>query len=71
MEFPSNGTQIIDWLGRLEAWCATQPAGSDYLGLLREFTWLREAVKPPPTKDLCPRHPNGRHCARLTSLAAH
>eukprot|EP00974_Lingulodinium_polyedra_P033480 3219337-Lingulodinium_polyedra.AAC.1 len=43
MEFPSGGTQIIDWPGRMEAWFATQPAGSDYLGLRREFTWLREA----------------------------
>ena len=44
MEFPSAGAPILDWLGRLEAWCASQPAGSDYLGLHREFTWLRAAV---------------------------
>ena len=41
---PSAGTPIIDWLGRLEAWCASQPAGSIYLGLHLEFTWLRAAV---------------------------
>ena len=44
MEFPSAGAPILDWLGRLEAWCASQPAGSDYLGLHSEFTWLRAAV---------------------------
>ena len=44
MEFPSAGRDILDWLGRLEAWCASQPAGSDYLGLHSEFTWLRAAV---------------------------
>ena len=44
MEFPSQGAPILDWLGRLEAWRAGQPAGSDYLGLHREFTWLRAAV---------------------------
>ena len=45
MDFPSGGQTILDWLGRLEAWCAAQPAGSDYLGLHREFTWLRAAVR--------------------------
>ena len=44
MEFPSAGAPILDWLRRLEAWCASQPAGSDYLGLHREFGWLRAAV---------------------------
>ena len=44
MEFPSGGIEIQTWLGRLEAWCASQPAGSTYLGLHREFTWLRQAV---------------------------
>ena len=44
MEFPSGGIEIQNWLGRLEAWCASQPAGSNYLGLHREFTWLRAAV---------------------------
>ena len=43
MEFPEAGRKL-DWLGRLEAWCAAQPAGSNYLGLHREFTWLRAAV---------------------------
>lgn len=45
MEFPSAGAPILDWLGRLETWCAAQPAGSDYLGLHSEFTWLRAAVR--------------------------
>ena len=44
MEFPSAGRDILDWLGRLETWCAAHPAGSDYLGLHREFAWLRAAV---------------------------
>ena len=44
MEFPKEGTEVQTWLGRLEAWCASQPAGSNYLGLHREFTWLRQAV---------------------------
>ena len=44
MEFPSAGAPIIAWLGHLEAWCSSQPAGSDYLGLHNEFTWLRAAV---------------------------
>ncbi len=34
----------MDWLGRLEAWCASVPARSEYLGLHREFAWLRDAV---------------------------
>ena len=33
MEFPSGGQQMLDWLGRLEAWCAAQPARSVYVGL--------------------------------------
>ncbi len=33
-----------DGLGRLEAWCASTPAGSEYLGLHREFKWLRNVV---------------------------
>ena len=44
MGFPSAGAPILEWLGRLETWCASQPAGSDYLGLHTEFTWLRDAV---------------------------
>ena len=44
MEFPEKGRQRLDWLGRLEAWCAAQPAESDYLGLHAEFSWLRAAV---------------------------
>ena len=44
MEFPSGGQVILDWIGRLEAWCAAQPAGSTYLGLHREFAWLRAAI---------------------------
>ena len=44
MESPSAGRDILDWVGRLETWCAAQPAGSDYLGLHREFGWLRAAV---------------------------
>ncbi len=34
----------MGWLGRLEAWCASVPARSEYLGLHREFAWLRDAV---------------------------
>ena len=44
MGFPSAGAPIRDWLSRLQTWCESQPAGSDYLGLLREFGWLRAAV---------------------------
>ena len=44
MEFPSGGQPILDWAGRLEAWCESQPAGSEYLGLRREFAWLRAAI---------------------------
>ena len=44
MEFPEAGAPILNWLARLETWCASQPAGSDYLGLQNEFTWLRAAV---------------------------
>ena len=35
---------MLDWLGRLEAWCAAQPAGSVYLGFHSEFKWLRAAI---------------------------
>lgn len=45
MEFPSGGQAILDWLGRLEAWCASQPAGTSYDGLDTEFQWLRAAVR--------------------------
>ena len=44
MEFPSAGREILDWLARLETWCAAQPAGSDYMGLHSEFTCLRATV---------------------------
>ena len=43
MEHPS-GAAILDWLGRLEQWCAASPAGSQYLGLDHEFAWLRAAI---------------------------
>ena len=35
---------MLYWLGRLEAWCAAQPAGSVYLRLHNEFKWLRAAI---------------------------
>ena len=35
---------MLDWVGRLEAWCAARPAGSEHLGLRREFAWLRAAI---------------------------
>lgn len=44
MEFQSGGQPILDWVGRLEAWCAAQPVGSEYLGLHHEFAWLRAAI---------------------------
>ena len=44
MKFHEEGTAIRNWLGRLESWCASQPAGSAYLGLHEEFSWLRAAV---------------------------
>ncbi len=42
MVFPSAST-ILDWINRLEAWCAGQPVGK-YKGLQAEFHWLRQAV---------------------------
>ena len=45
MEFPSGGQVILDWLSKLEAWCAAQPVGSAHLGLHAEFAWLRAAVR--------------------------
>ena len=45
MEFPSGGQVILDWLGKLEAWCEAQPVGSAHLGLHAEFAWLRAAVR--------------------------
>ena len=45
MQFPSQGTSILGWLNRFEAWCGSQPAGTAYLGLEREFVWLRAAVQ--------------------------
>ena len=44
MEFPSGGHPILGRVGRLEAWCAAQPAGSEHLGLQRGFAWLRAAI---------------------------
>ena len=44
MKFNNAGQDIMVWLGRLETWCAAQPDGSVYLGLHREFTWLRDAI---------------------------
>ena len=44
MEFPSGGQPMLDWLERLEAWCAAQPARSVHLALHHEFTWLRAAI---------------------------
>lgn len=44
MEFQDTGLPMLDWLGRLEAWCAASLAGSPYLGLGREFSWLRNAI---------------------------
>ena len=45
MEFPQAGQNILDWLGRLESWCAGQPSGTPYQGLDMEFQWLRAAVR--------------------------
>ena len=35
----------MEWITRLEAWCAGQPPTSQYLGLHNEFAWLRAAVQ--------------------------
>jgi hypothetical protein len=72
MEFPSGGRPLLDWLGRLEAWCAAQPAGSAYLGLHNELKWLGAAIHHTGTGGgLCSRHMRGRHNVRLTGFTAH
>ena len=43
MAFPSEGQAILDWINRLEAWCAGHPAGA-YQGYEAEFHWLRQAA---------------------------
>ena len=45
MKFANEGRSILDWLNHFEVWCAAQPAGTTYLGLEREFAWLRAAVR--------------------------
>ena len=54
MEFPNGGQGILDWIGRLEAWCAGQPQGTAYQGLDLEFQWLRAAVRHQVPGDYAP-----------------
>ena len=44
MQFPSGGQANLDWVSKVEAWCAAQPSASKYNGLDREFAWLRGAI---------------------------
>ena len=53
MEFP-HGQNMLDWIDRLEAWCAAQPLGSAYQGINLEFAWLRAAVRHQVPGDYAP-----------------
>ena len=37
MQFPSGGQANLDWISKVEAWCAAQPSASKYNGLDRDL----------------------------------
>ena len=43
MEFSGGGQANLDWIAKLEHWCASMPGGK-YTGLEAKFDWLRRAV---------------------------
>ena len=43
MKFHEKG--MAEWFDKAEAWCESQPCGSRYQGLGREFAWLRAAIR--------------------------